>query len=394
MRRSVRAGLSVLAVALTSATAYLSIGQTPRPAAPTPARPGAIAPPVATPAPADAPKRQEVVVPPGYQKVTVGDHSALCEPGDVEWVRRALADVKPAVKPNPAVAEVLKNVADQRAALSRQVATDLALPDDRSVSEFLDGKLIPTLKKLDEVRIPLFFLVTTQNKLRDLTKTGWGEPRFHYNRVADAAAYESAIPPLTIDRPMDDVVLPALYAPETPVDARTKSLTAGVQELDATVAAMVTRQVNPTVFSLVVQFLRERHLDPLKLRRDQQWLAMGVSNYLATRYAGMITGVPRENMLRELTTEPQGFPVNARSIDLLRPVDESSMKPELVPYYTTSMQRKSLAVVAVWVDQAGETAIPKTLTALRKQVPPDGPGLVKLVQEASGADLSRYLSGQ
>ena len=43
---------------------------------------------------------------------------------------------------------------------------------------------------------------------------------------------------------------------------------ASVAELDATVAAMVTRQVNPTVFSLAVQFLRERHLDPLKLRRD------------------------------------------------------------------------------------------------------------------------------
>jgi hypothetical protein len=377
MRRSIRTGLTVVVLASASAVAW---GQAPQPAAPAQAA-------------AAAPKRQELVVPPGYQKVTVGQHTALCEAGDVAWVRQALGEVKPPAKPTPAAADVIKGLADKRADLGRQVATDLGLAaGDRSVGEFLDGKLIPNLKKLDEARPPVFFLVTTREKLRDLTKTGWGEPRFHYNGVADAAAFDTSIS-FNIDRAMDDVVLPAQYTSATPVAERAKGLTAVVGDLDAKVAQMAAGQVTPVTFSLFVQFLREKHLDPLKLRRDQQWLAMGVSNYLGAKYTNGVTGVPQNELLRTLATEPANFPVSARSIDLTHPADEASMRAELVPYYTMSMQRKALAVVAYWVEQAGEGAIPKTLTAVRKGVPADAAGLVKLVQEASGVDLSRYLAG-
>jgi hypothetical protein len=377
MRRSIRTGLTVVVLASASGVAW---GQAPQPAAPAQAA-------------AAAPKRQELVVPPGYQKVTVGQHTALCEAGDVAWVRQALGEVKPPAKPTPAAADVIKGLADKRADLGRQVATDLGLAaGDRSVGEFLDGKLIPNLKKLDEARPPVFFLVTTREKLRDLTKTGWGEPRFHYNGVADAAAFDTSIS-FNIDRAMDDVVLPAQYTSATPVAERAKGLTAVVGDLDAKVAQMAAGQVTPVTFSLFVQFLREKHLDPLKLRRDQQWLAMGVSNYLGAKYTNGVTGVPQNELLRTLATEPANFPVSARSIDLTHPADEASMRAELVPYYTMSMQRKALAVVAFWVEQAGEGAIPKTLAAVRKGVPADAAGLVKLVQEASGVDLSRYLAG-
>jgi hypothetical protein len=157
-------------------------------------------------------------------------------------------------------------------------------------------------------------------------------------------------------------------------------------------ANLAASQVNPVVFSLFVEYLRERHLDALKLRRDQQWLVMGLSNYLAVKYTNTVTGAPREEMLRQLATEPQDFPVGARAIDLTKPADESTLRPQLVPYYTQAMQRKALAVVAVWVEQAGEGAIPKTLTALRAKTPADAAGLVKAVQEASGVDVGRYLA--
>jgi hypothetical protein len=107
----------------------------------------------------------------------------------------------------------------------------------------------------------------------------------------------------------------------------------------------------------------------------------------------VVTGVPRDELLRTLATEPANFPVSARSIDLTHPADEASMRAELAPYYTMSMQRKALAVVAYWVEQAGEGAIPRTLAAVRRGVPADAAGLVKLVQEAGGVDLSRYLAG-
>jgi hypothetical protein len=404
MRGLIRAGLIVAALgaACTAAVYFAPPSLFAQPAAggggraPAPAAGGGGTAPaggVAAPAPADQPKRQELVVPPGYEKVTVAGHTALAQPADVTWVRQALADVKPPAKQGVKPGDMIQALVDKRAALTKQIVTDLALPDDRGVNEFLDAKLVPTLKKLEETRPPVFYLVTTHDKLRDLTKTGWGEPRFHYNGVANAAVFDDSIP-FSIDKPMDDTVLPAFYADTVAVEQRVKNLSAGVQALDANIAANVARQANPTVFNLFVQFIQERHMDPLKLRRDQSWLAMGVSNFLATKYASVVTTVPKDQMVRELISEPQLFPVSARSIDLTRPVDEAAMKKELVPYYTVSMQRKATAVVAVWVDTAGEAAIPRTLTALRAKPPADGPALVKLIQDATGADLTKYLAAQ
>ena len=338
MRRVIRAGLSVVVLASASVVLY---GQAQRPAAGVaPAAPAQIAPPAVNPPTAETRKRQEMVVPPGYQKVTAGEHTVLCEAADAAWVKQALGDVKAPPKPNISPADVIKALPEKRAALAKQVATDLALTDDRSVGEFLDGKLIPTLKKLQDFRPPIYFLVTTQDKLKNLTKGGWGEPRYHYNGVADAAAYDSNIN-YTVASPMDDVVLPAFYTDTMATDLRVKGLTAYVQEFDGRMAAIAANQINPVTFSLFVEYLRERHLDALKLRRDQQWLVMGISNYLAAKYTSTVTGTPREGLLRDLATEPQDFPVGARSIDLTHPSEESAMRPQLVPFYTQSMQRKS-----------------------------------------------------
>jgi len=271
--------------------------------------------------------------------------------------------------------------------------TDLALPDDKAVNEFLDTKVIATLKKLDEIRPPVFYLVITQDKLRDLTKTGWGEPRYHYNGVANAAAVDDSLP-FSIDKPMDDTILPAFYNDKDAADVRGKNLAAGLQNMDAQLLANGARQAPSAIFNLFVAFIQEKQIDPLKLKLDQSWLGSGVANFLAAKYTAVVTGVEKNNILAQLTSEPNVFPVSARSVDLAHPLDEASMKPAIVPYYKVSMQRKATAVVAVWVDQAGEAAIPRTLTAMRAKMPADGAALAKLIQETTGADLSKYLAAQ
>src|SRR5437868_11788742 len=85
MRQSIRVGLGIFAMGAGLATTVYVLAA---PAAPTAA-------PVKTDAPAE---RKPVVIPPGYEKVTIAGHTALCEPNDVTWVKQALADVKPAQK--------------------------------------------------------------------------------------------------------------------------------------------------------------------------------------------------------------------------------------------------------------------------------------------------------
>ena len=385
MRRSIRAGLSVLALGGAVAAGFVYSGMLV---------PAHAAPPAAAPAApkADAP-RAVAVSPPGYEKVTVAGHTALAEPNDVAWVKQALTDTKAPPKNGVTPADMIQTLVDKRAALTKQMVTDLALTDDKAVNEFLDTKVIATLKKLDETRPPIFYLVITQDKLRDLTKTGWGEPRYHYNGVANAAAVDDSLP-FSIDKPMDDTILPAFYNDKDAADVRAKNLAAGLQNMDAQLTANGARQAPSAIFNLFVSFIQEKQIDPLKLKLDQSWLGSGVANFLAAKYTAVVTGVEKNSILAQLTSEPNVFPVSARSVDLAHPLDEASMKPAIVPYYKVSMQRKATAVVAVWVDQAGEAAIPRTLSAMRAKMPADGAALVKLIQETTGADLSKYLAAQ
>jgi hypothetical protein len=385
MRRSIRVAFTVLALSSAATTLFFSRAS---------AAPEAPAVPPIKPAKAAF----RMTVPTGYEKITVAGHTALCEPNDVAWVKQGLTDAKPAVTTNMVLPEaIVAGLKEKREGLVKQMVANLALPDDKTVNAFLDSELIPKLNKLQAARPPIFFLVTTQEKLADLTKTGWGEPKFHYNGVAKAAAYDQNIP-FSIDAEMDDTVLPIFYSDKDKdkdaMELRVKNFAALVQNLDTNLAGNAARQSNPLVFSAFLSFIQEKQIEPLKLRRDQAWLGMGIANYLAAKYTSVVTGVPNNDLLRALTSEENLFPVSARSIDLTKPLEEAAMKKELVPYYAVSMQRKATAVVAEWVHLSGETAIPDTLKAVRTKMPADGAALVKTIQDVTTTDLGKYLAAQ
>ena len=349
-------------------------------------------PPAAATA-AQPPPRYQVVVPPGYERVTVGGQTALCLPADAAWVRQALGQVRPATRPTTGPADLLRRVAEARPAVVKQMTADLGLPDDKEPNRFFDEKLIPTLRKMDELRPPVFFLVSTREQLRELVAGGWGEPRFRYNRAAGEVAYDDRIA-LTIDRPMDDVVLAATYVPADPPDARAKRLANDVQQVATSLANRIAAEAVPAVFNQVGQHLDERYFVPLKFRRDQVWLGMGANGYFACKYAAQLTGRPKEELLRAMTYEDRRYPVNSALIDLTRPAEESSLKPGAAPYYNQAMRRKAVAIVARWAEKAGEPSVTKVLVALRQRPPEDGAALVKLIQELTGVDVSRDLAAQ
>jgi hypothetical protein len=353
----------------------------------------AAAPSTGAAAAATTPKRFEMVVPPGWERVSVAGRTAVCRPADAAWVRQALGEVKATTRPTTMPADLVKRVTDNRTAVTRAIVADFALADDREVGRLFDELLIPTLTKMQELRPPIIFLVCTQPQLRELVASGWGEPKLRYNRVAQEVSYDDRVS-LAIDRPMDDTVLPARYAESDPPEVRAKRLTAEVQQLEANVTARVAAEGLPAIYNRVGQFLDEQFLEPLKLRRDQLWLAMGVNGFFTGKYGEMLTGHPRDAWLRSLTYEDRRQPVGARSIDLTRPADEATMRPGAAPYYTQAMRRKAVAVVAKWVEKTGEPSVTKVLVALRKGVPADGAGLVKLIQDVAGVDVSKDVAAQ
>jgi len=367
--------LSVLLVLMGAAAS----GQ--QPAAPT-------APGATPPAP-----RFKMVVPPGYEQVKGEGFTAVCLARDVGWVKQAVAGVKPATRPTTMPADVLKHVTENRAAVVKQMVADFALADDKQPNAFFDDGLIPTLKKLDALRPSLFLLVTTKQQLKDLVETGWGEPRFRMNRVANDVSIDDRVA-MSLDREMDDTVLPAFYDERQTPEERGKKLTAEVQKFKDDLVRTIAGEAQPAVFNRLGQFIDEQVFQPLKLRQDQMWLAMGVNGYFGGKYGSALTGVGRDVWVQMMTYEDRRFPVSSRAIDLLHPADASTLRPEAVPLYTQAMRRKSIAAVNKWATEKGDAALTKVLVAVRAKTPADGAALVKLVQELTGADLAKELAAQ
>jgi hypothetical protein len=357
--------------------------------------PLALAQPAKSPttSPATARARYVFPIPQGFEKVTVANHTAVCLPEDLAWVKQAMEKVKPATKPATMPSDLLKRLADHRSALIKQMVSDLALPDDKHVSDFVDNKLADSLKKLDGLRPPIYFFVVTREKLRDLVKTGWGEPRFRYNRAADAASYDDNVM-VSIDRPMDDSPLPVFYEAKDKVEERVDGFAKMLGDFDARLATLISRDSQTGVFNLFAQYLGDKHFEPLNLRRDQQWLSLGIVTYLSSKYSALLTAIPRDQWLRGLMFENPQTMLSSAPIDLTSPVAEASMKPAMVPHYNQAMRRKATAAVMKLVETGGESAIPKALIGVVKNKPADGKETVKVVQQATGVDLTAALAPQ
>lgn len=349
----------------------------------------------AAPTPTTAPARQRVAMPPppGFEKVTVGTHTAYCLPTEAAWVKQGLTDLKPATRPTTMPADLVKRATDARPDLLKQMAADLAMTE-KEASAVLDEHLLPTLKKLEAMSPPVFFLVITEEKLNEICRDGWGAPRYHYNRVAEKASYDMNVM-LSLDQPMDDSVLPAFYKAADAPDVRAKNFAAAVQQLDARLTGMIAQQANPIVFNTLAQHVGMTVFDPLKLGRDQLWLAQGATGYFAAKYAATVTGLPRDAWLQEVSFDDPRFPVGGRSIDLAKPLAETAMKAAAVPYYNQALRRKAIRAVIAWSKdpKGGDASIGKVVAAVRAKPPADGAELLKIVREVGGVDLTKELAG-
>jgi hypothetical protein len=386
MLKSTRAKLLALALTAGAATAIPALFATAAPDAPKPAAPaGAGAGDFAKPP-------VKVVVPDGFERVQVGGHTALCQPNDVEWVKQALTAVKAADKVPGGPQDMKASITGKNKDLfEKQLKDDLGV-DAAAAGQFINGTLAPALDKLDTTRPPLFYLVTTNEKLLDLCKNGWGEPVFHYNRVANAVEWRGNVN-FVIDKEMDDTVLPAVYDPKADKADRIKGLTGAIQNVDANLSRSAAGGVGSTVFAKLVEFVNQQ-IKPLNLKPDQAWLGTGITNCLAAKYLALfVPNATREQIVGGLIQEPQNFPISTRSIDLLYPTDPKTINEALQPYYANAVQRKSIWAVYQLMAKAGDAPVADALKAIRATPPADGKALVKLLETTTKVDVTPWLSG-
>jgi hypothetical protein len=335
--------------------------------------------------------RQVLVVPPGFQVVKEGGRAVVCRPEDLGWVKKGLAGTGTVTRPTTMPADILARVKAKREGLVRQVVTELALKDPAGVAKTFDEDLAPVLEKYDSIRQPIFYLATTKAALKRALLTGWENPRFYYNRAADDVMTNTAMT-LTAEREPDDLLLPVLVQAETTPDERAKLLGQAMEQTEAAIARETSTRSQVVVQAAMGHMVMQQAVLPLKLKRDQEWFGYGVAGWLSVRYAAELTGAPPDQLLREMTYEPQRSIVRSGPLDLLHPTDTSALRPGYVPFHEAALRRKAIEAVDAWVKKGGGVeVIAKALEGMRAGTPADGEGVVRLIKEKTGVDVGDSL---
>lgn len=347
------------------------------------------APQAAATAPAAEPPRK-ITIPPGFKLLPVNGRNILIEPADEAWVATAMTKLQATTKPATLPATLLQKLASQRDALLRQVAVDLALRDLTAAARAYDLELVAPIRALDTYKPPIYYLVASPDRIAALLKSGWSDPHFYYNRAADAVSFNPE-GVLKTDRPQDEVIFPAPYEPKETPEKRGETLAVVIGSTEASIQASIEIRARAQVAQQIGNIVKTQGVDPLALKDDQQWFGRGIANILSAKYVAMITGDARAELVKAVTAEHPANPIPTSAVDLLHPPSSADMRPDMLPAYNDAANRKSARAIQALVDKAGDAAIPKAIAAIREKKPADGPAMAKVVQEASGVDVTPML---
>ncbi len=387
----------------------LHVTAAPPPAAPAPVTPPPVAPPVTPPpvtpnvvpatSPAGATTRRTMdTPPPGFVKGTVpGSGMVLFYlPKDKDWVMDALKGIKPTTRANmpTEMAEKLGSPA-VRSKMLAGLKADLGLSDDKALADKYDTMLVGREKMLTEWQPSVYYLVTTPQLLTTAVKAGWGRPQFGYNGVSEQVEYNPRYNVPETGK-ADDTVLPVFYDDQKMQTTIVKAVQTQVEQSENNRVAGAASIAQSRAVQQLMALVKDVGIEPLKLKRDQEWLGLAVTGYLAAKYAPSVTEFTKEKILNDLAQfNPQV--VDANTVNLLAPTDKDVLRKEVVPYYEAAMRARSLAVLhnlIITRGEKGEEVIGKIMAKVREAKPADGAALVKAIQEAINVDLTRDLGGK
>jgi hypothetical protein len=333
---------------------------------------------------------RKIMIPQGFKLVPINGRNFLIEPADEAWATATLAKVQPTTKPATLPATLLQKLTSQRTALLQELARDLALRDLTAAARTYDLELVAPIRALDTYRPPVFFLVTTPDRIAALLRSGWNDPHFYYNRAADAVSFNPA-GILNMNRPQDQVLFPATYDPKDTPEKRAEQVINTINVADTAIQNGIEQQARTVVGTQLAGIIHTQGVEPLGLKEDQQWFGLGIASVLTAKYASMITGDARAELMKMLTAEYPANPIPTSAVDLLHPVSVKDMRQDMLPAYFDAVRRKSTRVVQAMVDKGGDAAIAKSVAAIRDKKPADGAAVLKIAQDASGVDLAPML---
>ena len=340
-------------------------------------------------APTTMPVRIET--PPGCVRIDISGRVLITDPADADWVRKS-GETAPIGIPTTQASDLVTRFAERRGKIADAICGDLPTVKKNDVETYFDQVLKPALTAADAVHPYPVYIVLSAKRLTDVVSHGWENSRFHYNSVNDTVDITHGIA-MSAEQPIENAVA-LIVDNTTPESNREKYVADAVSRTELQLGQSVAAHATVSAIKSMSLFLLHGPLADLPNRPDQRWFLSGLTNVLAARYISMLQGSPLSQFVAEMVRHPPGDPVNDDTINLLAPFPSDDLKPELVAPYGDACDRKSIAVMFLWLNRAGPEKVAPLLDALHKLPPADGPTLVRLIENVSGCDLTPILTGR
>jgi len=336
-----------------------------------------------------APSPYVFTLPPGMQQAGGGDHFVVFAPDFETVAKDGLAKRTPSTRPTTMASDVLDKLAEQRLKLAHEMAFDLALPESKAET-FLDGPLKSALEKVSSLHARCFVIVASEPEVRAALKAGWTAPPFRYNPLADRAAFELHYL-VTTDQAPDDMLLWCQTQPDEKDEQILLTIDQEFRAFDVGFDGICSENAFLQTQKNLGDFLTDNVIAPLKLPAPQQWLGLGIEGAMSAKYESLLMGVSRPEMVKMNTTEPANNVIQAAPLDLYHGFDLSELKPEYVMAYLDAVRCKATIVVEKILETAGDTSVLKIIHSVQSAPPADNVGLVKLILDDTGVDVTNDL---
>jgi hypothetical protein len=347
------------------------------------------------PAPTATTQRQRYVaqVPAGFKRVSIEGRELFVQPQDEAWVSQAIQNAPPTTMPTTMPADLIERLQARRGDIARRLAAELAVADPKEVEKYFDESLLPMLRRIDQFRPSLIYLVATPQRIKEIMKAGWRDPAFYYNRAADEVEF-SRVLNLSLEDSPDDMVRPIFFEEGWADQRKREELTATMRAIEEQILQGISSRTQEAALSGIVDLINAKVMSPLELKDDQAWLAVGASGVVGARYVSELTGLDEARLLEVMSRVNPRNPIRPQSIDLLHPTNLSDLRPEWLPAYSQAFRARAVAAVRKLAESGGDDAIAKVIAAVRQDRPADGKGLAQLIHQTTGVDLWKELGPQ
>ncbi len=352
-------------------------------------RPAAPARPASQPTSRTTPLH--VSTPIGFVRIDLDGRSFLTLPADEAWVRRAAGQIN---RPTPTTqaSDITANLSSKRELIVAEVLKDLPSLTPSKVEKTI-ADLVPVLQQIQTIRPAMVYVVSPSEHIKQALRDGWSDSRFRYNQASDAIEYDRTVS-LQPDGGSDESAVAAFFSPADAESQRVSALGRYVKDTEQQIQQQVTSRAVTAVLDRFRVLVATEALADLPKREDQDWLVTGLANVLAAKYAAKVHGAPLAEFVQAMINAPQDAVFNAARIDLLHPLSATQLKDEMVMPYLEAKRRKSIAVVYVWMDRAGEGKVSQLVDSISRLRPADGASLVAAVKSSSDVDLAIELAPQ